>query len=359
VAGGAEGHALLVVRRIGSHVDELGRIGEASSLLAHAHARTVVSPAELPGSGHNASEGVVVVGGEALYDLVLDEAERLHAHPGGGPFTTARTIGRLGQPVAYLGRLSTDRFGVSLRELLARDGVRLDAVVDTDDPTTLALAELDADGSAVYRFYERATSVPGLTPKAALAALPASVAILHVGALGLVLEPIAEALEAVVDELAGRALVAVDPNVRPAAIADPRAYRGRLARVIAKSDVVKVSEDDLAWLAPGRAARDAARALLDEGPTVVLLTRGAEGAVAVTADGDRAVPAPAVTVVDTIGAGDAFGGGFLAWWHARGLGRDELRDADRVHEATRFAALVAARTCARAGASPPTLDQLA
>jgi fructokinase len=236
--------------------------------------------------------------------------------------------------------------------------VRLDAVVRTEDPTTLALVELDADGSAVYRFYERATSVPGLTPQSALAVLPEAVAALHVGALGLVLEPIAEALEAVVDALAGRALIAVDPNVRPAAIADPEAYRRRLARVIARSDLVKASEDDLAWLAPERAALEAARGLLDDGPAVVLVTRGAEGVVAVTADGDLAVPAPEVTVVDTIGAGDAFGGGFLAWWRARGLGRSELRDTDRVAEATRFAALVAARTCTRAGASPPTLDDL-
>ena len=160
-------------------------------------------------------EDVILVCGEALYDLVYDGEDDLQGHPGGGPFNTARTIGRLGQPVAYLGRLSTDRFGTRLERMLAADGVRLDAVVRTDEPTTLALAEIDETGSARYRFYERATSAPGLTPEVALASLPPAVGILHVGTLGLTLEPMATALEAVVEELSGQALVMVDPNIRP------------------------------------------------------------------------------------------------------------------------------------------------
>jgi fructokinase len=305
-----------------------------------------------------AGDDVILVGGEALYDLVVDQSGEVHAHAGGGPFNTARTLGRLDRPVAYLGRLSTDRFGTTLEQMLADDGVRLDAVTRTEEPTTLALAEIDASGSARYRFYLRATSAPGLTPEAALAALPSSVGILHVGTLGLTLEPIAAALEAVVTELAGRALVAVDPNIRPAVITDPGSFRARLGRVLAHTDLVKVSEDDLAWLDGGRSATDAARALLEAGPSVALVTRGGDGATIVTADAAIAIPAPAVEVVDTIGAGDAFGGGFLAWWHERGLGAEALGDADLVVQATEFACLVAARTCARAGASPPRLTEV-
>ena len=304
-------------------------------------------------------DDLILVGGEALYDLVYEGDEDLHGHPGGAAFNTARTIGRLGQPVAYLGRLSTDRFGTRLERLLAADGVRLDAVVLTDEPTTLALAELDETGSARYRFYERATSAPGLTPEAALAALPPAVGILHVGTLGLTLEPMASALEAVVEKLGGHALVMVDPNVRPSIIADADAYRRRLRRVVARSDVVKVSEEDLAWLEPQRSAADAARMLLQAGPSVVLLTRGAEGVQVVTGAGDVPVPAPHVEVVDTIGAGDAFGGGFLAWWRAQGLGREQLDDQGAIVEAATFGALVAARTVGRAGASPPYLHEVA
>jgi len=170
-----------------------------------------------------------------------------------------------------------------------------------------------------------------------------------------VLEPLADAIEAVVARLAGETLVVVDPNVRPQVIADEGAFRARLERVLARSDVVKVSDADLAWLDPGRPAAEAARALLRRGPRAALLTRGAAGSTAITADGEEAVAPVATQVVDTIGAGDAFGGGFLAWWSSHGLGREELADVALVSAGARFAAVVAARTVARAGASPPRL----
>ena len=302
---------------------------------------------------------MILVAGEALYDLVLQgDDDDLRGHPGGGPFNTARTIGRLEVPVAYLGRLSEDRFGRRLLAMLGDDGVDLGAVVRTNEPTTLALAEVDSDGVARYRFYERATSAAGLTPEAALAALPDGVDYLHVGTLGLTLEPVADAVEAVVDRLADRALVAVDPNIRPWVIGDERAYRARMDRVLGRSHVVKVSDEDLDWLHPDLAPVEAVRALLDKGPTLGLLTRGPSGALVVTRSAEVAVPAPRAKVVDTIGAGDAFGGGFLAWWSERGLARDDLGTIDLAVEATAFACLVAARTCSRPGASPPYRSEL-
>ncbi len=302
---------------------------------------------------------MIVVGGEALYDLVLQgTAEDLHGHPGGGPFNTARTLGRLERPVAYLGRLSNDSFGQRLEALLTADGVSLESVVRTEDPTTLALAEVDDDGVARYRFYERGTSAPGLSPEAALDALPAEVEILHVGTLGLALEPVATALEAVVSRLADTALIAVDPNCRPWVVDDADAYRERIHRVLGHAHVLKVSEEDLEFLEPDRPGVEGVRALLEHGPSVGLLTRGPNGALVVTRTAEVAVPAPRAKVVDTIGAGDAFGGGFLAWWSERGLGRDELGQIDLVVEATEFACLVAARTCSRPGASPPWRHEL-
>ena len=209
-------------------------------------------------------EDVILVGGEALYDLVYDGDDDLQGHPGGAAFNTARTIARLGQPVAYLGRLSTDRFGTSLERMLAADGVRLDAVVRTDEPTTLALAELDETGSATLPLL-RARDV-GPRPDARGGARRAAPrrrdpARRHA-------RPHARAdrrapLEAVVEELSGQALVMVDPNCRPWVIGDadglpPRACGGCSRR----SDVVKVSEEDLAWLDPQRSAAAAARMLL-------------------------------------------------------------------------------------------------
>ena len=305
--------------------------------------------------------GVILVAGEALIDLVPESEtiDALAAHPGGGPFNAARTIARLERPVAYLGRLSRDRFGQRLEALLAEDGVRLDAIVHTDEPTTLALADVDELGVARYRFYTQGTAAAGLTSEAALAARPDEVQIVHAGTLGLVLEPTASALEAVIARLSGHAIVFIDPNVRPDVIPDAETYRVRLARVLSRSHVLKVSEEDLDWLAPGRRSVDAVRELLARGPSVGLLTRGPSGALVITMNDEVAVPSPRTQVVDTIGAGDAFGGGFVAWWHARGLGRDDLADIDTVAAAAEFACLIAARTCERAGASPPHLSELA
>ena len=305
------------------------------------------------------TDGVILVGGEALFDVVAGDGEHLEAHPGGGPFNAARAIARLEQPAAYLGRLSTDRFGARLERILVDDGVHLESAVHTEDPTTLALAELGEGGSVSrYRFYAQGTSAAGLTSEAALAALPAEVHTVFVGTLGLVLEPMASALEAVVDRLAETTLVAVDPNCRPDLIADPAAYRRRLGWILERTDLLKVSEEDVLWLYPDRDPVEGTRALLADGPPVGILTRGGDGAVVITAERHVAVSAPPIVVVDTIGAGDAFAGGFLAWWRERGLGHDGLADLDAAVDAARFACLVAARTCERPGASPPYRSEL-
>jgi fructokinase len=308
----------------------------------------------------SASDGVILVGGEALYDVVAADGDTLDAHPGGGPFNAARTIARLEQPVAYLGRLSNDRFGARLERILVDDGVQLGSVVRTEDPTTLALAELGGGGSVSrYRFYADGTSAAGLTSEAALAALPERVDTAFVGTLGLVLEPMASALEAVVDRLSGTGtMIAVDPNCRPDVIKDAAAYRRRLKWVLARTHLLKVSEEDVHFLDPDRDPVKATRALLVDGPSVGILTRGGDGAVVVTADRDVAVAPPPAKVVDTIGAGDAFAGGFLAWWREHGLGPDALADLDTAVEAVHFACRVAARTCERAGASPPYRAEL-
>jgi fructokinase len=302
--------------------------------------------------------GLVVVTGEALIDLVLASDGSLVGHPGGGPYNVARTLGRLEQPVAYLGRVSTDGFGQRLRAELEEDGVRLDAVVATDDPTTLALAELDAAGAATYHFYAAGTSAPGLKPEEAAAALPDRVATFYLGTLGLVFEPAATTLEGLLGRMGPETVVALDPNCRPTMIDDPAAYRGRLTRLLARTDVMKASEDDLAWLDPERDPIAAARALLGSHGAVALVTLGGAGAVVVTPTETAEVSAPPVEVIDTIGAGDAFMGAFLAYWRRHGLGRADLGQLGELAEAATFACRVAAITCSRAGADPPRLDEV-
>ncbi|HYI35017.1 MAG TPA: carbohydrate kinase [Thermoleophilaceae bacterium] len=285
----------------------------------------------------------IVVAGEALFDLVLHADGSVGAHPGGGPFNAARTIGRLGTPAAFLGRISRDRFGRRLAGELEADGVTLGEALRTDAPTTVAVAELSAEGAATYRFYTEGTAAAGLTPDVALATLPGSTEALMVGTLGLVVEPLATAVEALVGHV--DVPVLLDANVRPAAIRDEAAYRARLTRLLARTDVLKASDDDLAWIAPGTDPVEAARAL---GAPTTLLTRGAGGAAVVTTETEVEIPAPRVEVVDTIGAGDAFAGAFLV---AR-------RDGADIPGAAGFAARVAAVTCTRAGADPPTRAEL-
>ena len=299
---------------------------------------------------------MIVVAGEALVDLVIDADGAVVAKLGGGPYNVARTVGRLGVNVTFLAAISDDRFGTQLVAQLAADGVDIDAVVRTDRPTTLAAAELNDHGAATYRFYIEGTAAPSLSSVHADVSAPTAV---HVGTLGLVLEPMATTLTDYVLALPAETLVMVDPNCRAGVIDDRVAYLQRLDQVYSRADVVKISNDDAAYLAPGERPLDYARSLVERGVAVVLVTYGADGTWVVTTNGEELVPTLPITVVDTIGAGDSFCGGFLAWWLHASLGRGELADAQLVARATAAAQEVAGITCQRAGADPPRRDELA
>lgn len=293
------------------------------------------------------------MGGEALVDLVIDPSGGVAAKLGGGPFNAARTIGRLGSPVSFLGALSRDRFGRSLHQQLVADDVDDSLVHFTELPTTLAAAELDESGSATYRFYLTDTSAP----LGGVGELPRSTRVLHVGTLGMVLEPMGSTLEALTVGAADDVLVLLDPNCRPRVTPDRVGYLARLSRMAARADAVKVSTDDLEFIAPG----DHAGAIADLLRTgaVVLHTDGGHSTKVHFPDGTRLeVPVPKVAVVDTIGAGDSFGGAFAAWWHQAGLGRADLVDRAAVEAAVVAGVQVAAVNCTRAGANPPTRAEL-
>lgn len=296
---------------------------------------------------------MIVVGGEALVDLVIDPLGQVVAKLGGGPFNAARAAGRLGSPVSFLGALSDDRFGRLLLAQLAADGVDTSLVQRTEYPTTLAAAELDESGSATYHFYLDHTSAPTVAD----AVLPAGTRIFHVGTLGMVLEPMAATMERLVAAAPDDLLVLLDPNCRPRVTPDRSAYLPRLARMGARADVVKVSTDDLEFIAPGD-HEAGVQSLLSGGATVVLHTDGGD-AVRVRLDGERVdVPVPRVQVVDTIGAGDSFGGAFAAWWQQAQLGRADLRDVEALTAAVTAAVHVAAISCTRVGAQPPFASEL-
>jgi fructokinase len=310
-------------------------------------------------SPHPGRGPVIAVAGEALIDLVAGQDGHITARPGGGPFNTARTIGRLGLSPVFLDRLSADRFGRLLRATLEADGVTPGVTEPAGAPTTLAVVDVDPAGSPRYRFYLDGTSAPALEYPALVGALPAGMTVLYTGALALVAEPIASSIARLVaSDLPPGALLMVDPNCRPEAITDRQAYLARLSAILRRADVVKVSVEDLDYLAPGTAAPDAAAALLGQGPALVLLTDGPRPARAFLRDEVITAEVPAVTVADTVGAGDAFGGAFLAWWTGNGLTRSGLHQAGPVCAALQAATEVAALTCTRAGAEPPWLAEV-
>jgi len=301
---------------------------------------------------------VISVLGEALVDIIVDPQGEVTSVVGGAPLNTARTIARLGIPATFLGGVSTDAFGERIMRLLAQDGVTLGLGSQVPEPTTLAIAQIDAHGAATYRFMMEGTSAAAVTPQMAVEHLEPSVRAIHVGTLGLVLQPLADASVALVAAAHDDQLVMVDPNCRPSVMTGSPVFAQALESVLSRADVIKVSGDDLEFLFPGQDPARSAADLARTSGSVVLFTDGAE-AVHVLADGtDIAVDVPRVPVVDTVGAGDSFSGGFLAWWMHHGRGRDDLDDIEAVAAAARFGVAVAGITCQRAGAEPPHIGDV-
>jgi fructokinase len=296
---------------------------------------------------------MITVAGEALIDIVVGASGAMRAIPGGAPFNVARTVARLGGECQFLGTLSEDPFGQQLRASLRREGVRLSSPRESAAPTTVAIAQLDERGVADYRFYIDGTAAAELRPDDVPAGLLRESTALAVGGLGLVAEPIASTLRALVTRRPPELLTLLDPNCRPRAIRDPLRYRVRIDGFIGGADVVKVSSEDLALLRPGEELSRAAAGLLALGPTAVLVTDGPAPVRVLSAAGERAVAVPRAEIVDTVGAGDAFVAAFLAGWVEAGLGQAELADVDALAEVARVAVRVAAAACTVAGATLP------
>jgi fructokinase len=311
---------------------------------------------------------MLCVGGEALVDLVpapatgAGELGALLPLPGGGPYNVAITLGRLGAPVRFLSRLSTDTFGDALLDRLRLSGVDTGLVQRGDEPTTLAVAGIAADGSARFSFHVDGTADRLVTDPGEL---PADVTTLSLGTLSLLLEPGATTYETLLRRHSARGgLTVVDPNIRPRMIPDPVAFRKRFASWLPDIALLKLSVEDAEWLADGAGdVLGAVREWLSAGPAAAVVTRGADGLVALTASGGQVeVPTVPAAVVDTIGAGDTVHGALLHWLHKAGIttsaGVGEV-GLDGWREALEFAARAAAVTVSRAGAEPPYEAELA
>ncbi|MFR9674717.1 carbohydrate kinase family protein [Streptomyces sp. TR06-5] len=283
----------------------------------------------------------------------------LDVHPGGGPANTAVALARLGTPTRFLGRLAQDVFGRLFREHLAASGADLSATVPAAEPSTLAVADLAADGSAAYSFHAQGTADWQWNAGELEQATAAPFSCLHTGSLALVREPGASAVEALLPRVRERATVSIDPNVRPLLV-EPAVYRERLPRWCAAADVLRLSDEDLHHLCPGSSLEEAAEVFHGHGTRLVVVTLGGDGVWASLDGKPLQVAAPPVEVVDTVGAGDSFMAGFLHALHSRGAlgGRLDALSAGEVEAALRYGARVAAAVCAVRGANPPWAETL-
>ncbi|MEU6983508.1 carbohydrate kinase [Streptomyces sp. NPDC046324] len=295
---------------------------------------------------------MIVVAGESLIDLVPDGAAAgplpaLVPRRGGGPYNTAVALGRLGAEVAFCSRVSTDAFGEALMGGLREAGVATGLVQRGPEPTTLAVASVGADGSAEYGFY-----VDGTADRlfALPERLPEGVRAVAFGTCSLALEPGASAYEALLRREAERgALTLLDPNIRPGLIPDAAVYRERFASWLPYVSILKLSEEDAAWLG-GTPAH-----WLERGPSAVVVTRGAAGLAVHTPSYEVSVPAVRVEVADTIGAGDTVNAALL---HGLGDRPVDSLDAGAWSALLTYAAGAAALTCTRPGAEPPYAHEL-
>lgn len=295
--------------------------------------------------------------GEALVDFTAASVggERAFvALPGGSPCNVAVGIARLRTPAAFVGKLSTDYFGELLYGHLEASGVGMRWVARGEQPSALAFVTPREGQAHDFAFYGDDTADRNFTLADAPDVFPDEVAALHFGSYSLVLGKSDRAYAALMEREHSRRVISLDPNVRPALFGDRAEYRRRIERLAGFAHLVKASADDLEWLYPNERPLEAAARWLRRGPSVVVVTLGADGAVAVTADG-RVVHSRgiAVDVVDTVGAGDAFSAGLLAYLHNAGWLRAGAL-AGITHQALETALgranLNAARVCGQAGA---------
>lgn len=301
--------------------------------------------------------------GEALIDMLPRRSETGEAafapYAGGAVFNSAVALGRLGVPVEFFSGLSRDFLGEILQTTLRQSGTGTRYAHVSDRPTTLAFVRL-VDGQASYLFYDEGTAGRMLS-EADLPVLGDDVDAMLFGAISLIPEPCGSAYEALMRREHRRRVVMLDPNIRPLFIRDRDSHLARMNRMVAMSNIVKLSDEDIAWFGEPIAENLIARWLSD-GPSIVLMTKGAKGAVAYTRAGRVEVASRSVTVVDTVGAGDTFNAGFLASLHDQKLmSRPSVAGLSehQIRAALELGVAAAAVTVSRAGANPPWRRELA
>jgi fructokinase len=306
---------------------------------------------------------MILVTGEALFDLFVSADHgngfTFDARPGGSSFNVAIGLARLGQPTAFLGGISADFLGQRLEHLLAEEGIVRHFIQHPPRPTTLSVIGLGPGGVPAYAFYGNGADQVVTLEK--VPALAAEIRAIHLSSFSTVIEPVGGTLEALVAREAGERLIAYDPNIRPTIVTEMEIWRQKFARLLPFTHLLKISLEDFHLLFPGAEPAALARSWIAQGPKLVVVTRGAEGASGWTASAEVDVPASPTILVDTVGAGDTYQAALLA-----GLaetGRLDARalaglSAANLIELLAFAGKAAALTCSRRGADMPRRSEL-
>ena len=322
---------------------------------------------------------MIICCGEALIDMARTQVpgfgEGFLPHPGGSPYNTAIAIGRLGVPVKFLGRFSTDFFGEILLKRLRGSHVGEELITRSNQNTTLAFVKTEKGKEPQYIFFTEGTADRSLSTESLPSKLPADTKCLLFGSISMTMEPIASAIEFLIlregsrkstDQMDGAPVISFDPNIRPFMIKNKAAYIERFEKWISSSTIAKISSDDFAFLYPKLDMAKALKKVLAMGPRLAICTLGVKGAQASLRRNDGSittVSAPVVNlpVADTIGAGDTFHGAFLSWLEMKGkMSRSSLANLSETElkEALFFANKAASIVCSRHGAEPPTLKEV-
>lgn len=306
---------------------------------------------------------MIIVSGEALFDVYAGQETAsgltLDARIGGSPLNVAIGLARMGRPVAFFGGVSRGFLGERLMRALASEGVDASCIVRLDARTTLSLVGVGPGGAPDYAFYGVGSADRLLTPDRLDALLQAGA--YHFASFAMVVEPVGSTLKALMRRKAGGALISWDPNIRLNVEPDPAVWRALADEVLPLCDMVKVSDEDLRLLFPGRTPRAVLEEWSRRGPALAVLTQGGEGVLAIA--GGRRVERPSVpvSVVDTVGAGDTFIAALLARLDETGqLSRAALEAMDEagLSALIDFAAQAASITCSRRGADLPRRAEL-
>ena len=308
---------------------------------------------------------MIAVCGEALIDFAPIEISDNRAYlpiPGGSPYNVAIGLGRLGCPVDFIGKLSTDEFGKNLRKNLLANGGNDRFTISGAEPSTLAFIHIEKGEEPHFSFFSNNSADRNFTISDLPKSLNSEIQAVHFGSFSLAHEPIASTLEKLIEREHNQRIISIDPNIRPSFVTDKYEYIKRLEKLITLATIVKVSVADIEWMYPDSNPKKIISQWINSGPSLAILTSGEKGSYAETPSGIKInSPAKPVNIVDTVGAGDSFMSALLWWLLEKNFlnlqSIKTLKEKD-IGNLLIYSSTAASITCGRSGANPPFANEI-